>query len=683
MSDGWRRVVGGLAAVIIVSVGLAAASVSAMPEIPGLGGGGGDTAAEENGQPASDGAGESGGSGAGGGLAEVASGLESPKSTLRTFVEAMAGPDPDIEKALRCLNLSGVPDEAGPEIASRLYKVINRIEWIEFERDPLLPDREMVRADGLAQWQFYPRDVLQRPTELWSEYMDRIARAETLGEAIPGATITLARGEDGRWRFSRETVQNVGEIWEAIRDLPPVSAFTGTEHLTISERLENQWPAYFIQHRALGIKYWQWLSLFAIILLGFVLDLSVRLLLTVISRQIIRRRGGKAEPASIRKTVRPFGLAAAALLWFYTIGLLGLPPAALAVLLPAVRLFWMLALVWAAFRVTDLLAEVAISRAERTTSRFDDLLIPLVRKAVKVFIFVFGLIYIADSLDVPIAPLLTGLGIGGAGFAFAAKDTLEHFFGSVTVIADQPFQVGDWVVIGDTEGVVEEVGLRSTRVRTFYNSVVTIPNGNLVRATVDNYGKRKYRRWSTHVNITYDTDPEAIESFCEGIRELIRLHPYTRKDYYQVWLHQFGPHSLDILLYVFWQAPDWQTELRERHRLMTDIIRLADRLGVEFAFPTQTLHVYQEEAGKAHEPDEPPAKHADETAMRGGRDAARTITEQAAWREHKPGPYRFLYAGETRRADEEGVATPKGRSRTRDGDDGETQIENKTGGDAG
>jgi MscS family membrane protein len=204
-------------------------------------------------------------------------------------------------------------------------------------------------------------------------------------------------------------------------------------------------------------------------------------------------------------------------------------------------------------------------------------------------------------------------------------------------------------------------------VRTFYNSLVTIPNGNLVRAVVDNYGQRRYRRWSTHINITYDTKPDTIESFCEGIRELIRLHPYTRKDYYQVWLHQFGAHSLDVLLYVFWKVPDWQTELRERHRLMGDIIRLADRLGVEFAFPTQTLHVFEEQAGAEHTPDATPETASDFRAMRAGREAVRQITSSASWRERKPGPYRFKYAGDTEREDTDG--------------DG-TQIESRTGGDA-
>jgi MscS family membrane protein len=156
---------------------------------------------------------------------------------------------------------------------------------------------------------------------------------------------------------------------------------------------------------------------------------------------------------------------------------------------------------------------------------------------------------------------------------------------------DRPFQVGDWVVIGGTEGTVETVGFRSTRIRTFYNSLVTLPNSNLISAEVDNYGARRYRRWKANLGVAYDTPPEKIDVLCEGIRELVRRHPYTRKDYFHVYLNQYGPSSLDILLYIFWETPDWATELRERHRFAVDVLRLTQHLGVEIAFPTQTLHL--------------------------------------------------------------------------------------------
>jgi MscS family membrane protein len=124
---------------------------------------------------------------------------------------------------------------------------------------------------------------------------------------------------------------------------------------------------------------------------------------------------------------------------------------------------------------------------------------------------------------------------------------------------------------------------------------VTVPNSQLTTAVVDNLGKRSYRRIKTMLGLQYDSTPDQIDAFCEGVRELLRRHPYTRKDYYHVYLNQFSGSSLDVLLYCFLECPDWSVELRERHRLFIDILKLADKLGVSFAYPTRTLHMFQEE----------------------------------------------------------------------------------------
>jgi MscS family membrane protein len=162
-------------------------------------------------------------------------------------------------------------------------------------------------------------------------------------------------------------------------------------------------------------------------------------------------------------------------------------------------------------------------------------------------------------------------------------------------LIDRPFQIGDWVTIGAADGTVESVGVRSTRIRTFYNSLITIPNSQLINATIDNWGARKFRRITCTIGIAYDTPPEKIDAFCEAIREIIRQHPYTRKDYFHVYLNEFSNSSLGILLYAFVQTPDWSTELREKHRLYNDIIRVAKSLKIEFAFPTQTVYLRNEE----------------------------------------------------------------------------------------
>lgn len=575
--------------------------------------------------------------------------LSSPAATLQTFLEAMNAQPPDFEAAIDCLDLGGALREAGEQRVIKLLGILNRIEVVRIDEHP---DAQAVAGDAApTSYLFFPRSINGNVLPVHAD-VQRFLDADY--------RIVLARGEDGAWRFSNETVAAIDDLYDAIQPLAAVDV-TLRDETSLSRTLwiETQMPAWALE-RAMGLKYWQWIGLLVLIGIGVLIDQIVRAWLVLISRRIIRRRGGESNRESLRKTVRPFGITVMAVLWVYTLPLLDLPLSVVTILIPAVRLFAILTGVWAAFRATDLGAEVLASRAERTDNKFDDLLVPLIRKVVKIFITIFGVIYLAESLDIAIAPLLTAMGIGGVGFAFAAKDTLENFFGSVTVIVDRPFQVGDWITIGDVEGTVEELGLRSVRIRTFYNSLVTVPTANLVRTAVDNYGMRKYRRWSTHLNVTYDTPPDKIETFCEGIRELIRLHPYTRKDYYHVWLNHFGAHSLDIMLYIFHEAPDWNTELRERHRLMLDIIRLANNLGVEFAFPTQTLHMFSEtaseggQAGPMHSDDEA-------AAVRDGRAAVHVLTQDAPWRRERPGPHVI----ESKPVEDDG-----------------TQIESKIGGDA-
>jgi MscS family membrane protein len=174
------------------------------------------------------------------------------------------------------------------------------------------------------------------------------------------------------------------------------------------------------------------------------------------------------------------------------------------------------------------------------------------------------------------------------------KDTLANFFGSIMLVLDRPFDIGDSIRSGDIEGTVVEVGFRSTKVKTFYDSIVSVSNGQLANKAIDNLGKRRYRRLSTTLGVEYDTPPELIESFCEGIRQIILSHKWTRKDNFNVYFVNFGASSLDIQLMVFWETPEYAREQAEKHRLMIDILRLAKEMGINFAFPTQTVHMFNE-----------------------------------------------------------------------------------------
>lgn len=229
--------------------------------------------------------------------------------------------------------------------------------------------------------------------------------------------------------------------------------------------------------------------------------------------------------------------------------------------------------------------------AQEHDSGIDDQLIPLIQKTLKVFVLIIGTLFILQNLDFNVTALLAGISIGGLAVALAAQDTIKNFFGSIMIFIDRPFHVGDWIIGQDIDGKVEEVGFRSTRVRTFHNSVTYVPNGKIADMTLDNMGKREYRRYTTNLALTYDTPTHLLEAFIEGLKKITLAHPATRKDYYNIYFHTFNSHSIDVLYYIFIKAPDWPGELKVRHELNLSIKRLALEIGVQFAFPTQTLHV--------------------------------------------------------------------------------------------
>ncbi|HHC74463.1 MAG TPA: mechanosensitive ion channel family protein, partial [Thiothrix sp.] len=357
-----------------------------------------------------------------------------------------------------------------------------------------------------------------------------------------------------------------------------------------------------LRQSLLGLAFWQWLGILLFIILGIIADTLYRWLSVLIMRYFIRNSHRVAYQNLPDDMLRPFGLMVMAFIWWLGLNFLLLPEAAFLILILAVKFLISISGVWGAYRLVDLVHAWFRYHSSQTANKWDDALVPLVRRTLKIFVTVIGLIFIADTLQINLTGLLAGLGLGGLAFALAAKDIAQNLFGTITILVERTFSVGDWVIINDVEGTVEDISFRSTRIRTFYDSIVTLPNSNMITSPVDNQGERRYRRFKTTLSLTYETPPDKIDTFCEGVREIIRLHPYMRKDNYQVYFNGYNESGLDILVYVFWQTPDWATELREKHRFLLDILRLAQALSVDFAYPTQT--VYWKAAEKANEQDQ-------------------------------------------------------------------------------
>ena len=238
-----------------------------------------------------------------------------------------------------------------------------------------------------------------------------------------------------------------------------------------------------------------------------------------------------------------------------------------------------------------IVGDYLLEKAGMTETRLDDQLVPLVRQTANVFVVLVGTLFVLSNLNVDVGALIAGLGIGGLAVALAAQDTIKNLLGGVTVLADRPFQVGDWIVVGDTEGTVEKVGFRSMRVRTFKESLVTVPNGHLADHIVDNMGVRPYRRYDTTLHLPLSTPTEKVQAFCEGVRALLHANERVRQDYFFCELERIGDSTLEILLYCFFAAPDWGAELRAKHILNLDILRLAHSLGLELSAPASAVRL--------------------------------------------------------------------------------------------
>jgi len=382
----------------------------------------------------------------------------------------------------------------------------------------------------------------------------------------------------GRWLFSRETIDAIPVLY---RRTFAVDVDLFVEAL----------PPQFRKPILFGARGWQLLALGFVLLVGWLVRFLVIRAVTYWGVGAMHRLSLDSSRRAVNEAARPIGTLAFATWVGFAFPLLELGISINQIVSVAVRVLVGASLVLVLYRVVDVVSEVFERRAAKTEGKLDDQLVPLVRKTAKVFLVLLGTIFVLQNLDVDVASLIAGVSLGGLAFSLAARDTIANLFGSLSIFLDRPFQVGDWVVIEGMDGHVEEVGMRSTRIRTFYDSLVSIPNARAADAFVDNLGARRHRRTYVTLNVTYDTTPEQLEAFTDGIRAILAANPKVRKDKYEIHFAGFGASSLEIMVYFFFTVPTWSEELQERHNVFLEILRLAHALEVRFAFPTQTLHV--------------------------------------------------------------------------------------------
>ncbi len=335
---------------------------------------------------------------------------------------------------------------------------------------------------------------------------------------------------------------------------------------------------------------WKWLSLVAAIFLGFLLQKVLKIFFAKIKMQ---PRFHELHPflhyfAGLR-IESTLAWLATTVFWHGIVQGLELHGGLEKNLSTFVQLIQWFYLIRLTYLAIDALGSWMNDIVSKTDNTLDDQLAPLATKTLKVFAVVFGVLMMLQGFGFNVMSLLAGLGLGGLALALAAQDTAANVFGSITIILDRPFQVGDWIKVGDTEGTVEEIGFRSTRIRTFYQSLITVPNSVMAKEKIDNMGARPKRRIRHTLGLTYDTPIDKIQRFIDAVKFHLDQHPDVEKEELRVVFNQMGDFSLQILVQFFVVTNDPLEELELQQEILLDLLRISKQIGVEFAFPTQTL----------------------------------------------------------------------------------------------
>ena len=250
------------------------------------------------------------------------------------------------------------------------------------------------------------------------------------------------------------------------------------------------------------------------------------------------------------------------------------------------------------FSATDTITEILKEKAADPKHWMDTSLIPLLVLSLKVFTSGVIFVLVMQNLGYSVSALVASLGIGGIAVAFAAQGILANFFGSLMIMMDRPFKIGDWIQAekGEYEGIVEEIGFRSTKIRTFEKTVQIIPNDKLSTMILENMDRRKdknlnLRRIKMTIGLEYKTSAEKLELSVQAIRDILEASEYINKRQIYVYFSGFGDFSLDVLVYFYANTANWRKWLEIKHDINILIMKKLDELEVVIAYPTQSIHL--------------------------------------------------------------------------------------------
>jgi MscS family membrane protein len=352
-------------------------------------------------------------------------------------------------------------------------------------------------------------------------------------------------------------------------------------------------PDFFFDIRLLDLQLWQWIGLIGLVVIAGILSWALASIVATVVRAGLRGRADQTGHRIADVVTGPARLAIGVAIFSVAKHLLGLAITVTAVLDAMESLLIVVAVTWAALRLVDVFSTVVEGRLREQGQTSAVTLLPPGRKTLKAFAVIMGTLAGLDSLGFNVTAVLAGLGVGGIAVALAAQKTVENLFGGATLYSDRPVRVGDFCRFGDQVGNVEDIGLRSTRVRTLDRTVVTVPNAEFANLHLENYTLRDKLWYHPRIGLRYETTPDQIRYVLVEVRKMLYAHPKVDPDPARIRFVEFGAYSLDLDVFAYVNVTDYGEFLEVAEDLNLRIMDIVAEAGSGFAFPSQTTYLEQ------------------------------------------------------------------------------------------
>src|SRR5690554_949486 len=318
----------------------------------------------------------------------------------------------------------------------------------------------------------------------------------------------------------------------------------------------------FFRLTLFGVALWRVLLAVGVLSLGFALRTAILKRLFRPLQALVKRSDSDVDDLLLETLHRPFGWVIRLLAFYLALVILEPPASLMRVATLGMQTVGTILVAWVIFHLVDVFAmAMTRSRDDGSDASLDRELVPLVMNVVRAVLFVIVAIALIQQWGYDVTSLVAGLGIGGLAFALAAKPTLANWFGSVMIFTDRPFKIGDWVKTAVGEGVVEDIGLRSTKIRTFAETLISVPNSDVAALAIENCSAMPKRRLLTSIGIAYGTTGAQMEQIIAGIKERLQADERIEDGTWRVYFDSFGSSSLEILLQCWMISPGYENYL--------------------------------------------------------------------------------------------------------------------------